>query len=164
MYKFCTRCNFKVPENKQICHICGNSRLKAKAIAISSEPTTVVADKMVQAPDLLKEQIYHWIRQVQLSVAELAKRKERTVKVTEAPFDFLAVYKDTHLRVSAVDCINSQTKNPVIAEFVPHTNCDTETLNAHIEEVVQWFKEYGREGLLTSKGRTEEPLRLSDAA
>jgi hypothetical protein len=139
--------------------------MKTKAIAISNQSTNaMVVDQILQSTEILKECVYHWISKFQSRLAELTRRKERSVEVTDEPFDFLASYRDTHLSVSAVNRINSQTKNPVIAESVPYTGGDTASLNAHIEEVVQWFREYGREGLLTTKQVTEEPLRLSDAA
>ena len=165
MYIVCSRCNFKVPGNKQICHICGNSRLRANSSAVAIQPTNVLdTDQMAHATENLKAQIYQLVQQVKLRFAEMTKRKERKVEATAEHFDFLATYRDTHLSFSAVDQISGEIKNPGIAEFVAQSTNDTATLNAHIEEAVQWFKEYGREGLLTSKGRVEEPLRLSDAA
>jgi ribosomal protein L40E len=161
MYIICSRCQFRVPANRHVCHICGNSDLKSISSEKEQSATTNTAiDHVVQ---VCRRALQNCKGTFGLLSGRLFTRRHREeAALTSEPVDYLTAYKAS-IRNLDQDCTAKLNNGLRTSELKRKVELlDESCVTRHrIEELVHWFEEFGKDGIIVVR---EQGTPLSDAA
>jgi hypothetical protein len=167
MYIICSRCQFRVPAHKHICHICGNAELrsvssaKAEAVDTNSALDHVISNSIQNIKDnfkVLKQRIF-------------TRRPSESNSVSqERPCDYLTAYKASIRHETFVAPSSNSSGNMLPKEIRRKVEIldECSVTRLRLDELVHWFEDYGKEGIIIPSAKDDDSkdhqAQLSDAA
>lgn len=132
-YKQCSRCKFRVPAIRKLCHVCGNTNL------------IKVAERHYESISFGSKH-----KNVLLKFKQLLAEITRQAQPIKQSQNLGAEQEAWQLQVAA------NRQHAVEADMGSPANCERsrseEDIRKDIEELSQWFRNYGSGGLLTNRG------------
>jgi len=165
MYIICSRCQFKVPANKHICHICGNNDLRAVSL-LRQQHTAITNSTLDHVIQVCDRALQNTKETFDLLSGQLFTRrhKEHSAVSEKEQVDYLLAYKAS-IHNETIAC-SSNSGSAARAKEVKRKveildeSCVT---RLRLDELVHWFEDFGKDGIIIQNIKDEE-APLSDAA
>jgi hypothetical protein len=164
MYTICSRCQFKVPASRSICHICGNAKAREQYTA-EKEARNQAAHGFDSFIASLNQPIFARIF--------TRRRREQTTTSQQEQLDYLAAYKASFERPNRSrkerdsaplpDFMNGQL---IVKELRTKVDLldESSVTRMHLDDLMHWFEDFGRDGIIVRNPKDDVNSSVSDAA
>jgi hypothetical protein len=164
MYIICSRCQFKVPASKHICHICGNNDLRAVSLPRQHTVITNSAlDRAIQVCDLALQNTKETFSLLSGRLFTRSHKEHAAISENE-PVDYLLAYKAS-IHNDTIACSSDHGSAVRVKEVKRKVELLDESCvtRLRLDELVHWFEDFGKDGIIIQNAKEEE-AQLSDAA
>jgi hypothetical protein len=184
MYKLCERCHFHVPAKNALCNVCGSKSFSDISIeagrtdvqvqlgALGTRIGTAVADygrDLLECGVKVKSAAIKMKNLLAMPVATAYESQAQSPSTSGSHDDVLSFHKNITFgrRAKAAEPMNDvQPFTPMIVkpldpdEFENALKADVETLKHNLDELKEWFENYGKADSLLRAQATQ--LQFSD--